>query len=142
MKTPTTTLEEAIHAVIDGGPASVSRFAASLPAEWIADALAATGTATVRRWKLPADQAVWLVLGVGLFADRSIYNVVDHSSLVIPGLESLSSGAVTQARYRLGPKPMEWPFDTVAIARAANGGAAPRLGWPSERNTWARCHAK
>lgn len=128
MDTLTTSLEAALHAVIDGGPSAISRFAASLPREWIEHALKATGTASVRRRKLPADQAVWLVLGMALMADRSIFNVVDHLSLVIPGTETLSSGAVTHARYRLGPKPIAWLFDAVAKAWAGEGGAAPYHG--------------
>lgn len=123
MVAPTTTFQDALHAVVEGGPAAISRFAASLPREWIAEALAATGTASIRRRKLPADQAVWLVLGMGLLADRSIFNVVDHLSLVIPGTESLSSGAVTQARYRLGAEPIEWLFRAVSTAWANAGGA-------------------
>lgn len=119
---------DALHAVIEGGPASIARFAASLPPEWIQRALEATGTATIRRRKLPADQAVWLVLGMALFADRSIANVVEHLSLVIPGADSLSSGAATHARYRLGPDPMQWLFDAVAMTWAADGGAAPYRG--------------
>jgi hypothetical protein len=37
---------------------------------WSKPALAATGKASVRRRKFPAEQAVWLVVGMGLFADR------------------------------------------------------------------------
>jgi len=128
MSTQPPTFADALHAVVDGGPASFARFAASLPREWVERALVATGTATIRRRKLPADQAVWLVLGMALFADRSIANVVDHLSLVIPGTDSLSSGAATLARYRLGAEPMRWLFDAVAMAWAADGGAAPYRG--------------
>jgi len=40
--------------------------------------LAATGTASVRRRKLPAEHVVWLVMGMGLFRDRSIPEVVHY----------------------------------------------------------------
>lgn len=35
--------------------------------EWIEQALQATGTATIRRRRLPAEQVVWLVIGMALF---------------------------------------------------------------------------
>jgi len=35
--------------------------------EWVREALEATGTATVRRRRLPAEQVVWLVIGMAMF---------------------------------------------------------------------------
>src|SRR5581483_12022244 len=59
-------------------PASFDQFRAAIDPQWIADALAATDTASVRRCKLPAEHVVWLVIGMGLFRDRSIAQVVHH----------------------------------------------------------------
>ena len=50
--------------------ASFEVFADSLDPDWIEAALAATGSATVRRRKLPAEQVVWIVIGMALFRDR------------------------------------------------------------------------
>ena len=47
-------------------------FANSLDAALVTQALEATGTASVRRRKLPAERAVWLMLGMALLRDRSI----------------------------------------------------------------------
>src|SRR2546422_4832237 len=65
-------------------PASFEQFSAAIDPAWIAAALAATGTASVRRRKLPAEHVVWLVLGMGLFHDRSIAQGVQHLHLVLP----------------------------------------------------------
>ena len=46
-------------------PASFDQFSAAIDPQWIADALAATDTASVRRRKLPAEHVVWLVIGMG-----------------------------------------------------------------------------
>lgn len=117
------TLEEILEAARDLGPQEgIARFAASMDPQWITDALEATGTASVRRRKLPAEQAVWLVLGMALFTDRSIVDVVDHLGLVIRGAESLARSNVTKARYRLGPQPIEWLFNKVASQWAAGDG--------------------
>src|SRR3990172_2376306 len=86
--------------------ASFEVFADSLDRHWIEQALAATGTATVRRRKLPAEQVVWIVIGMALFRDRSIQEVVHHLDLGLPGRAPTgrravaTSSAVVQARDR------------------------------------------
>src|SRR5215510_16028183 len=109
-------LGEAILAVGAGERASPSfeLFSGTLDAAWIAQALTATGSATIRRRKLPAEYVVWLVIGMGLLRDRSIQEVVRHLDLVRPeagrGRPAVSGGAVAQARNRLGPQPLAWLF--------------------------------
>lgn len=111
-----TSFAEALEELAELGPQCTDRFAASINEAWITEALAATGSASTRRRKLPAENAVWLVLGMGLFADRSIDEVVEHLDLVIPGTKSLARSAIPQARYRLGPQPLEWLFKKTAQA--------------------------
>jgi len=80
-------------------------FANSLDAALVTQALAATGTASVRRRKLPAERAVWLMLGMALLRDRSIQAVCDHLRLVLPDHNRktiISSAALVQGRDRLG----------------------------------------
>ena len=83
-------------------PASFEQFSAAIEPAWIAEALAATGTASVRRRKLPAEHVVWLVIGMGLFHDRSIAQVVQHLDLVLPtrngGRGHVTNAAIVQAR--------------------------------------------
>ena len=107
-------LAEALEAIRELGPeGGIARFAASLDPKWVAEALDASGTASIRRRKLPADQAVWLVLGMALFTDRSIRDVVDHLNLVIGGAKSLAPSNVTKARYRIGAEPIRRLFEKV-----------------------------
>jgi len=113
---------EALDALLEMGPSGIARFQESLDLQWVDEALEATGKASTRRRKLPAEQAVWLVLGMALFEDRSIEAVVDHLDLVLPGVGSLAPSAVTQARYRLGPEPLEALFHRVADAWADSPG--------------------
>jgi hypothetical protein len=93
-------------------PKKVSALTDHLPREWIEQALLATGTATIRRRRLPAEQVVWLVLGMGLYRDRSIVEIVDKLDLALPGSAGspVAPSAVPQARARLGDEPMEWLF--------------------------------
>src|SRR6266478_1577599 len=83
--------------------------------EWIEQALRATGTATIRRRRLPAEQVVWLVIGMALFRNRSIHDVVSKLDLVLPGESpTVVPSAVADARARLGAAPMEWLFTRCA----------------------------
>jgi len=113
-------------------PASFEVFADSLEPQWIEAALAATGTATVRRRKLPAEQVVWIVIGMALFRDRSIQEVVHHLDLGLPGRAPTgrravaTSSAVVQARDRLGVAPLATLFEQTASSWAGTSADAHR----------------
>lgn len=48
----------------------LDQFAASLDKAWIEEALKATGRASIRRRRLPAEQVIWLVLGMALYTNQ------------------------------------------------------------------------
>jgi hypothetical protein len=50
----------------------LGRLGAHLPLAWIEEALAATGTASIRRRRLPAEQVVWLVIALALYRRTSL----------------------------------------------------------------------
>jgi len=96
--------------------------------EWIEQALRASGTASLRRRRLPAEQVVWLVIGMALFRNRSIHDVVGKLDLVLPGeTGTVVSSAVSDARARLGSDPMEWLFTRSAHEWAQS--SARRGAW-------------
>jgi hypothetical protein len=92
------------------------RFRASIDPAWIDDALAATGTATIRRRRLPAEQVIWLVLGMGIFRDEPISELVAMLDLALPGKRGVrvAPSSVVQARDRLGDEPLRWLFERTA----------------------------
>jgi hypothetical protein len=47
--------------------ADLSRLAEHLPDEWIEHAVRATGTASLRRRRLPSEQVVWLVIALAMY---------------------------------------------------------------------------
>jgi hypothetical protein len=110
------TFEEALEWV--GEYSKPERFAdirRHLDPAWIEEALNATGTATLRKRRLPAEQVVWLVVGMALYRDRPIYDLVHGLDLVMPGTAStMAPSAVVEARARLGADPMEWLFEKSA----------------------------
>jgi hypothetical protein len=86
-----------------------------IPADWIAQALDATGTATVRRRRLPAEQVVWLVIGMAMFRRWPIHDLVGKLDLVLPGPRAtVVPSAVADARARVGAKPLEQIFEMGA----------------------------
>ena len=111
-------LGEELLAGVDERAASFEIFRDSIDPAWITAALEATGTATIRRRKLPAEYVVWLVIGMGLLHDRAITEVVRHLDLVLPtpegGRGTVSGGAIAQARTRLGPEPLAALFRQTA----------------------------
>lgn len=114
------TFEQALASCNDMGPESFSKFAASIDPEWIDQALSATGTASIRRRKLPAEQVLWLILGMCLYSDRCIRDVCDHLRLVLPAVKNLAPSALPKARYKLGAEPMKWLFHRYAEAYAVD----------------------
>ncbi len=95
-------------------PESLGVFAKHLDPLWIDAALQATGKASLRRRRLPAEQVVWLVLGMALMRDRPIAEVVGRLDLALPGRKealTLAPSSIAEARARLGPEPVAWLFD-------------------------------
>ena len=103
-------------AAVFANPETFDTFRSHLEPQWIEGALAATGTATIRKRRLPAEQVVWVVLGMALFRDQSISEVVSKLDLALPERPgtSVSKGSIAEARARLGSEPMKWLFETSA----------------------------
>lgn len=99
-------------------PADLSRLAEHLPYEWIERAVQATGTASIRRRRLPAEQVVWLVIALAMYRHWSISEVLDNLDLALPNEATpfVSKSAVAQARQRVGDAPLAWLFEQTARA--------------------------
>jgi hypothetical protein len=115
-------MEKVMH--LDGSLKAVSVFVEPeqfesikrhIPPAWIAQALEATGTATVRRRRLPAEQVVWLVIGMAMFRRWPIHDLVGKLDLVLPGPRAtVVPSAVADARARVGAEPLEQIFEMGA----------------------------
>jgi hypothetical protein len=97
-----------------------SQFKKDINPDWIEEALHATGTATIRKRRLPAIHVVWLVIGMALFRNRSIVETVNTLGLALstPRQKPIARSVVSAARTRLGDEPMEWLFSRCADAWA------------------------
>src|SRR5690349_16280820 len=106
--------------------AEFDHFRDSIDPALIEEALAATGSASVRRRRLPAEQVIWLVIGMGLLRNRPIWEVVDRLHLAMDGM-SMAPSSIAEARTRLGDEPLEWLFNKTARKWAHE--SADRLRW-------------
>jgi Insertion element 4 transposase N-terminal/Transposase DDE domain len=118
-------LERELSKVADIAPERFDDVRRHLDPAWVELALQATGTATLRRRRLPAELVVWLVIAMALFRNRSIVDVVDALDLALPGpLVGVAKSGIPPARDRLGAEPLKWLFNRVAEAWAhASAGA-------------------
>jgi hypothetical protein len=99
-----------------------------LKPEWIEDALTWSKTTSIRRRRLPAEQVVWLVVGMALFRREPIERVLDLLQLAEPDARetSVAKSAIAQARQRLGVEPLRYLFETTAAGWAAPSAEAQR----------------
>lgn len=109
------------HALLDLNDlfnfADLSTFTHNIPIEWVESALQLSSQATIRRRRLPADQVLWLVLGMAMFRDEPVHEVARRLNICAQGLASndlLARSGITKARKRLGSEPVEWLFRQTA----------------------------
>lgn len=97
-------------------PESLSTFQKDLPLEWIEEVLEKTNKASIRKRKLPAELVVWLVIGMGLFRDRSITDIVSKLDLHLSDSlgDNVAPSAIPQARQRLSDEPLAELFSMTA----------------------------
>lgn len=109
-------LEQALALVPEAVPADISRFRQHIDPALVEEALVATGTATVRRRRLPAEQVLWLVIGMALMRNESLERVVEWLDLALPAGPDcrLAKSAIAQARQRLGEDPVAYLFAVTA----------------------------
>jgi hypothetical protein len=112
----TTALQANLDAVGDLSPDAFDRFSQLIPAAWIEHALQATGTASLRRRRLPAERLIWLVIGLALFRNEPVWHIVRQLGLAL-GTEAQVvpvPSATAQGRQRLGEAPLAHLFDQVS----------------------------
>lgn len=93
-------------------PDDFSQLPDLLAPELIEQCLEDTGVTTLRKRRLPMDFMVWAVVGMALFRDMSMHQLVSHLDLMLPGNRPyVAPSAVVQARQRLGSEVMKRMFE-------------------------------
>lgn len=112
-------LTSSLLSLSDGSlPESFDGLKSQLPLDWIRSCLSNHGIATLRRRKLPVDQVVWMVIGMALYRNRSIPEIVDRLDLVLPDADgnkqTVAEGAITPARDKVGAQPLRDLFQATS----------------------------
>ena len=111
---------EALQDALAFTPEAFGALGAHLEPGWFIEALVAhadpKASAKMRRRKLPLDRALWLVVGMALFRDRSIQEVVEHLELALGSAprSGVVPTAIPPARERLGSEPVQHLFELTA----------------------------
>lgn len=122
-------LASALTDVADFGlPEQFEQLKRHLDPAWIEEALQLAGTATIRRRRLPAEQVIWLVIGMALYRNIPIERVVDDLGLALPDEKQtlVAKSGITQARQRLKEEPLEYLFATTAAEWATRSASGDR----------------
>lgn len=106
-------------------PDALGELAQLIDNRWIGQALAASGKASIRRRKLPAEHAVWLVIGLSLYRQLPMWQVVQQLSLSLDTGALPAPSASVQARQRLGSEPLERLFGQLTQAWSRPSTGAP-----------------
>lgn len=73
------------------------------------------GHCLIRHRRLPAEQVMWLVIGLALFRNEPICHIVRQLGLdQRPQASAPAPSAAIGARQRLGPAPLAWLFNRLA----------------------------
>ena len=125
-------LEQAFSVVPEFLPSNLEQFSRHSSADYVEDALMATGTATIRRRRLPAEAVIWLLIGIALMRNEALARVAALLGTALPSTkgELVARSALTQARQRLGSAPLEHIF---TVTGATVGGALReriQVAWP------------
>ena len=103
-----------------------------VPPATIRSVLRQTGRQSQRIRRLPAEATVWLVIAIGIWTDldipaiwRQVVGTLRALWLVVANCRAPSKSALSQARTRLGPRPLRQLFLQTAgpIARDQTRGA-------------------
>lgn len=78
-------LSQSLEQLQEFTPDDFSKLPDLLEPELIEQCLQDTGVTTVRKRRLPMDFMVWAVVGMALFRDMSMRQLVSHLDLMLPG---------------------------------------------------------
>ena len=123
------TLTEALEFTATFTPEAFPTLVKQLDPVWVEEALLATGTATIRRRRLPAGRTVWLILAMALLRDWPITEVARQLELALPardGSRTVASSPLTQARNRLGSDPEVATILPIDVYRQKTTGSGCR----------------
>lgn len=85
-----------------------------IPLELIEEAFQLTDTVTLRKRKLPLEALIWLLVGMAIYSDTSIANVINQLDILDrEGKPFVAPSALTQRRKTLGEAGARGVYETM-----------------------------
>lgn len=99
-------LQRTLNGTLPHVPSRLDALATLIDPAWIEQALAVSGKASIRHRILPAEHAVWLAIGLALFRNLPLWQVVQQLALSLDQQPLPPPSASVQACQCLGDEPM------------------------------------
>lgn len=107
-------VSQALNIINDWKPKNVETLSQLLPLELIEEAYALTNTVTLRKRKLTLESMVWLLVGMAIYNDKSMADLVNQLDIVDrEGKPFVAPSALTQRRKNLGEAAMKSVFQCM-----------------------------
>ncbi|WP_442871942.1 transposase domain-containing protein [Colwellia sp. 12G3] len=104
-------VSQALDIINQWKPNQVETLADLLPLELINEAYALTDTVTMRKRKLTLESIAWLLVGMAIYNDKSMADIVNQLDIVDrTGKHFVAPSALTQRRKNLGEAAMKALF--------------------------------
>ena len=110
-------VSQALNIINDWKPNQVETLADLLPLELINEAYTLTDTVTMRKRKLTLESMVWLLVGMAIYNDKSMKDLVNQLDIVDrTGKAFVAPSALTQRRKTLGEPAMKAVFERMTAS--------------------------
>ncbi len=122
-------VSQALNIINDWRPNQIETLSDLLPLELIDEAYSLTNTVTMRKRKLTLESMVWLLVGMAIYNDKSMKDLVNQLDIVDrTGKAFVAPSALTQRRKNLGESAIKAVFErmTTSLLQRAN---LPPMEW-------------
>ncbi|KJF84489.1 IS4 family transposase, partial [Photobacterium phosphoreum] len=110
-------VSQALNIINDWKPNQIETLSDLLPLELINEAYALTDTVTMRKRKLTLESMVWLLVGMAIYNDKSMKDLVNQLDIVDrTGKAFVAPSALTQRRKTLGEPAMKAVFERMTAS--------------------------
>lgn len=116
-------ISQALNVINNYKPSNIETLSDLLPIELINEAYSLTDTVTMRKRKLTLESMVWLLVGMAIYNNKSMKNLVNQLDIVDrTGKAFVAPSALTQRRKTLGEAAIKAVFErmTASWLKSAN----------------------
>ncbi|MGS0683527.1 IS4 family transposase, partial [Shewanella sp. 125m-7] len=114
-------VSQALNIINDWKPNNIETLADLLPLELIDEAYSLTATVTMRKRKLTLESMVWLLVGMAIYNDKPMKDLVNQLDIVDrTGKAFVAPSALTQRRKTLGQAAMKAVFQRMTSSWLAS----------------------